>query len=281
MEIHKRLIKHQLLDKKKSVYDIIIFFRKLKEIVMSVKCIIFDTETTGLSHKDRIIQIGSIIFDNKNEDEVYDELCFTDINIHPNATAVNGITNNDLIGKELFINTSFYKRLLELNTADNYLIAHNINFDLGMLKKEGFNPNLKLIDTLRVARHFIKDSISHQLQDLREHLNLFELEKEESIKYDVEIKAHDAIGDVLVTKLLFNKLIEFTKENYPDINPIEKMHHITCNPMIIEDIPFGKYKGEKIIDIAKNDYGYIKWLLSLDDLNIDLKYSLKMILNKG
>ncbi len=145
------------------------------------KYILFDTETTGTEEEDRIIQVGAMILDNTGEVEVIDELCSTVLPIKIAAMAVHGITPDLIEDKGVFIDTKFYKILQELNTEENYMIAHNMPFDLGMLIKEGFTAKIKLVDTLRVAKHIIK-SDSHALQYLRYFLELYKKEKQEADK---------------------------------------------------------------------------------------------------
>ena len=110
--------------------------------------VLFDTETTGASQEDRVIQFGSLIVDQKGNIEVFDELCSSDVPIKLEAMEVHNITPNLLENKPKAVDTKFYKRLQELNSSENFLIAHNINFDLDMIKKEGFINNFQLIDTL-------------------------------------------------------------------------------------------------------------------------------------
>ena len=117
------------------------------------KYVLFDTETTGGNEEDRIIQIGSMIVDAKEPIEVFDELCSCEIPIKLEAMEVHNITPDLIEGKPKFVDSKFYNRLNELNSSENFLIAHNLPFDLGMLEKEGFKNSFTLIDTLRCARH--------------------------------------------------------------------------------------------------------------------------------
>ena len=174
--------------------------------------ILFDTETTGASQEDKIIQFGSIIVNQKGNLEIFDELCSCDIPIKLEAMEVHNITPDLLENKPKAVDTKFYKRLNELNISENFLIAHNINFDLDMLIKEGFENNLQLIDTLRCARHLYPELPYHRLQYLRYALELFKNEEQEAKKLNIVIKAHDAIGDVLVMKLFLSKLVAKVKE---------------------------------------------------------------------
>jgi len=142
-----------------------------------------------------------------------------------------------------------------------------------MLEKEGFKCNYKIIDTLRVAKHLLDEKKSKALPYLRYSLKLYEDEKKESIRYGVEMKEHTAIGDVLVTKLLFSKLITLIKEKFPNCNEIEKMQEFTKTPILLKKFKYGKYKGEKISDIYNSNINYINWLKKDVELDIDMKYT--------
>jgi exodeoxyribonuclease X len=242
------------------------------------KYILFDTETTGNQVEDRIIQVGAMIVDAKGKVDVYDELCSTILPIKIEAMAIHGITPNLIEHKGIFTETNFYKTLMSLNNQDNYLIAHNMPFDMGMMKKEGFVSEIRIIDTLRVAKHLLPEQNSKALQYLRYALELYKDEQAEADKYDITIKAHDAIGDVLVMKLLLSKLVALIKEQFPDSNPMVKMEELTKTPIFIETFAFGKHKGKKISDVCDSDIGYINWMQKNMDLDVDMKYTLDSIM---
>jgi DNA polymerase-3 subunit epsilon/exodeoxyribonuclease X len=191
---------------------------------------------------------------------------------------VHNITPEQIEGKPPFLATRFYKDIQALNSENNYLIAHNINFDLGMLQKEGFINRMKLIDTLRCAKHLYPDSEAHRLQYFRYSLGLYREEQSEANKYGITIKAHDAIGDVLVMKLLLSKLVAIVKEKYIGVNPMLKLEELTRIPVYMKTFKFGKYKGEQIEDIAIKDSLYIRWMLKSLELDEDLKYTLERVL---
>ncbi|OCL92430.1 exonuclease domain-containing protein [Arcobacter porcinus] len=241
--------------------------------------ILFDTETTGALEEDRVIQFGGMILDQKGKMEVYDELCSSSIPIKLEAMEVHNITPDMLENKPRAIETNFYRRLEELNSSSNFLIAHNINFDLEMIKKEGFVNNLQLIDTLRCARHLYPELPYHRLQYLRYALNLYKSEKEEANKLNITIKAHDAIGDVLVMKLFLRELVAKTREVYPNDNPMKKLVALSSTPVFVQTFKFGKYKGENISDVAQKDANYLNWMLNnMEDMDEDLKYTLSKVL---
>ncbi|RUM69549.1 MAG: 3'-5' exonuclease, partial [Sulfurovum sp.] len=165
------------------------------------KYILFDTETTGNQEKDRIIQIGALIVHSRENIEVFDALCLADVPITIEAMEVHHITPDVIANQPPYEALEFNQKLQEYNQSENYLIAHNISFDLGMLEKEGFVNRYTLIDTLRCAKHLLPDSPYHRLQYLRYALELYLDEGVEAEKLGVSINAHEAIGDVLVMKL--------------------------------------------------------------------------------
>ena len=243
--------------------------------------ILFDTETTGASTEDRVIQFGAIILNQKNEIEIFDELCFSEIPIKLEAMEVHNITPSMIENKPMAIETKFYKRLEELNSNENFLIAHNINFDLEMIKKEGFINNFQLIDTLRCAKHLFDDLAYHRLQYLRYALDLYKIKETEAKKLNITIKAHDAIGDVLVMKLFLSKLVAKCREIYPNLNPMQKLVELTQTPVLIKTFKFGKYKGENIEEVAKKDANYLNWMKdNMKDLDEDMLYSINFYLKR-
>ncbi|MCT7615407.1 3'-5' exonuclease [Aliarcobacter butzleri] len=242
--------------------------------------VLFDTETTGAAQEDRVIQFGAMIVDNKGKVEAFDELCSAPIPIKLEAMEVHNITPDLLENKPKAVETNFYKRLEELNSDENYLIAHNINFDLDMIKKEGFENSYKLIDTLRCAKHLFSDLPYHRLQYLRYALDLYKFEENEASKYGITIKAHDAIGDVLVMKLFLSKLVGKCREVNPSLNPMEKLVELTATPVFINTFKFGKYKGQNIEEVAKIDANYLNWMrTSMSDLDEDMKFTLDKVLS--
>jgi len=241
--------------------------------------VLFDTETTGNQEQDRIIQIGAMIVHNKDQIEVYDELCSTDISISLEAMEVHNITPDVIENQPPYHELSFTKKFDEYNKKENYLIAHNINFDLEMVKKEGFENHYTLIDTLRCAKHLLPDSPNHRLQYLRYALGLYLTEGQEANKIGITIKAHDAIGDVLVMKLLLSKLVMLAKEQFPGENPMETLAKLTQTPVLMKTFKFGKYKGREVSEIADEDRGYLKWMQGNLELDEDMAFTLDYYLN--
>jgi DNA polymerase-3 subunit epsilon/exodeoxyribonuclease X len=246
---------------------------------MAKKYIILDTETTGVGENDRVIQLGYIVLGAK-EVEVHNEFFSSEVPIGYGAMEVHGITPDMLEGKPSCQDSIAYKRLQELNSDDNYMIIHNAPFDLGMLQKEGFNTQMKVIDTLRVAKHILPDEDAHRLQYFRYKMELYKEEQKEADALGIEVKAHDAIGDVLILKLLLSKLKEEVSTQFPEQNPVEKMVDLTNTPILIKTFKFGKHKGKELKEVALSDAGYLRWMLSsMDNLDDDMRYSLNAVLD--
>jgi DNA polymerase-3 subunit epsilon/exodeoxyribonuclease X len=240
--------------------------------------VLLDTETTGTGENDRIIQLGFIVLGSPKV-EVQNDFCSSDIAISFGAMEVHGITPDMIAGKPTCQETKAYKRLKELNSDDNYIIIHNAPFDLGMLEKEGFNTQMKVIDTLRVAKHIFADEDAHRLQYFRYKMELYKEEQKEADALGIVVKAHDAIGDVLILKLFLSKLREAVQKLFPTENPVEKMVDLTNTPIMIKVFKFGKHKGKTLQEVAASDAGYLRWMLtSMENLDEDMRYSINTVL---
>ena len=232
--------------------------------------VILDTETTGFEKSDKIIQLAYIVFDGMNL-EPFETFCSTEAPINFSAMAVHHITPDMIEDKPKLVDTEIYQFLEELNTEENYLVIHNAPFDLKMLAKEGFENKMKIIDTLKVTRHLAPNLDSHAMQFLRYHRGLYKDEKAVEELLGVTIKAHDAMGDIVVLYLLLKRLLE---SKTPD-----ELVELTGKPNLNNKIRFGKYKGQKISDIAQNDKAYLEWIVSnLKDLDAETKYAIDYFL---
>jgi DNA polymerase-3 subunit epsilon/exodeoxyribonuclease X len=243
------------------------------------KYVLLDTETTGAGDNDRIIQLGFIVLDGKKVD-VYNDMCSAEVPIGYGAMEVHGITPDMIEGKPECTQTPAFQALCDVNTPDNVLIIHNAPFDLGMLSKENFTSQMRLIDTLRCARHLFEEEEAHRLQYFRYRLGLYKIEKAEADALGIEVKAHDAIGDVLVLKLFLTELRKRLQERFEGVNPIDKMVELTQTPVFYtRPLKFGKYKGKTLTEIAETDKGYLTWMLgNMENLDEDMRYSISTVL---
>ena len=233
-----------------------------------MKIIILDTETTGMLEKDRICQLSYLVLNEEFEiEEVHNDLCMPPLPISFEAMAIHHITPEMLEGEPSCIQTKAYKRLLELNSPANLMVIQNAAFDLGMLSKEGFSLQMNLIDTFRVLRaYYPLDGTSFSLQYKRHQWGLYREEEGLAKKLGITIKAHDALGDVIVLKHLFERLCE--EHSMP------KMILLCSEPIVLSHIPYGKNKGKKFVEIAKTDRQDLHYMLNANGLDADAKASI-------
>lgn len=121
--------------------------------------IFLDTEATGMTKSDRIIEIGiTEVIDGKLTGNRLNTLVFTEQPIHWGAQKVHGIKAKDLIGKPRFSEIS--DDVLRF-IGDSRAFAHNARFDAGMLAREWDDVGLrddarpKIMCTLPIARSVV------------------------------------------------------------------------------------------------------------------------------
>ncbi len=232
-----------------------------------MKIVLLDTETTGMFEKDRICQLSYLVLDEECEvEEVHNELCTPPLPISYEAMAIHHITPERLEGKLSCVQTKAYKRLLELNTPHNLLVIQNAAFDLSMLSKEGFTNEMNLIDTFRILRAYYPSEGSFSLQFKRYQWGLYKHEHTLAKKLGITIQAHDALGDVIVLKHLFERLCEE--------HSIPHMVVVCSEPMVLTHIPYGKHKGKKFLDVARTDRQDLHAMLSSNGVDEDVKASI-------
>ena len=212
--------------------------------------LILDTETTGaLPGKDRLVSVAY----QSGDAAIKHELFKPPVEIAVEAQATHHITPAMVADKPAFAGSETYQELEEL-LPTHTLVAHNAPFDIAMLETEGLTvPHF--ICTVKIARHLDTEGAIPRfgLQYLRYYL---ELELPGAV-------AHSADGDVLVTAALFDRLLKKLRpHSTSEAELYAAMRQISQQPMLIRRFSFGKYKGEKLQDIAQQDPGYLDWLLT-------------------
>ena len=235
---------------------------------VSLKIIILDTETTGTLEEDRIIQLSYIVVNMDGViEEVHDDFCTAPLEIKFDAMAVHHITPEVLIGEKDCVQTKAFARLNELNTSENLMVIQNAKFDLDMLAKEGFTLHMQLIDTFRILRAKYPLDTPHGLQYKRYQWGLYKNEQALIEQLGIEIKAHDALGDVIVLKSLFDRLA--SEQN------LQEMVTLCSQPMLLDVLTFGKHKGKRFDYLAINERGALQFMLDkFTDLDDDMRHTI-------
>jgi DNA polymerase III epsilon subunit family exonuclease len=232
--------------------------------------LILDTETTGLEKEDKVIQIGYIAHHSGKEfanSEIFSEEKETGYK----AMAVHNITPEMQAGKRKFEDWAKESKFQEI-IESSILVAHNAQFDIGMIEKSGLKVG-RYICTKKVAAVLYPEMDSHSLQYLRYALGLYKDEKHSGA-------AHDALNDCYYCKdLLKHMVAEGKKRGW--INNIEIFIDYSCQPLLMHKIRFGKHAkiGEnKTFEwIARNDMGYLTWMNKNEELmkDEDLAHTVK------
>lgn len=239
------------------------------------KVIFFDTETTGLDELDRIVQIAVAVYSKKEgvvSVESYSEYCKPPVPISCFAMSTHHITPEMVENAPPFLETASAKLLTDplYDSPSNYLVAHNANFDLRMLLKEGIAPKCKVIDTYQVALHlFAHDKCfeNFKLQYLRYFLELYKQEESEIARFypNRSIDAHDALGDVIVLSLFFQYILKHYGNQYS----LDDLVALTNKPALIHYLTFGSHKGKALNTVVWGDVRWADWALkNLDDPNM-------------
>ncbi|NOQ30707.1 MAG: 3'-5' exonuclease [Helicobacteraceae bacterium] len=234
--------------------------------------IFLDLETTGLEEKDRLCSIGIIAID-ENEFIGFSELIKPQKKVTVEASSINHITNEMLKEKKVFNDSHALVLLNKYNKKENTLIAHNSNFDLEMLRREGFKWSGVIVDTLRCSKHLIQECERYSLQYLRYELKLYKQEVALAKELNIKIEAHSAISDAMHVNLLYDYLLEDSTS--------EELENLTFKQVLIQKFNFGKHNGKYIEEVATGDRAYLEWLLkNMSDLDEDLRYSVEYFLTR-
>jgi len=221
------------------------------------KFIFLDTETTGIDPLvDRIVQVAY-----KYDGEIYSSYFKPPVPISVKSMSISHITNNEIADKEEF-STSVFRRVLQERLVNGILIAHNAIFDIDMLAKEGVSVDT-FIDTYKLIRFFDPENEipEYGLQYLRYYLD-----------FNVDAKAHDAIGDVIVLEKLFDHIYNKAVKTYgSEMSAVEKMIEVSGKPLLITKFSYGKHKGKIIEEVLSYDRSYLEWMLEqkLNGIQLD------------
>jgi exodeoxyribonuclease X len=166
--------------------------------------------------------------------------------IEPGAFAVHGISNEDVADSPTLADLAPHLNFI------THVIAHNASFDLRMLKGH-VNPTHTLC-TLSLARKYITGTTNHKLETLQRELNL------------PAQKSHSALGDVHTTRDLLEWLLPRAGTT------LETLFSRAATPKMVNVMPWGKHKGTPVALLPAD---YRAWMLSLPELDKDLKYTLE------
>ncbi|TQI80957.1 exodeoxyribonuclease X [Serratia fonticola] len=216
---------------------------------------VIDTETCGL--EGGVVEVASVDIIDGHITNPMSDLISPDRPISLDAMAIHHITEQMVEGKpRIAVAIGRYQ-------GSDYYVAHNAAFDRGVLPE----MNGAWICTVKLART-LYPNIKYGNQYLRYALNL-----DVQLPQDTTLYPHRALYDCYVTAALLKRIMQDS-----GWTP-EQMVQITEQPVLLKTFKFGKYRGQSIEHVAKEDPGYLRWMLkSIDDLSPDMKHTLKYYL---
>ncbi|UIZ94948.1 3'-5' exonuclease [Acinetobacter johnsonii] len=222
-----------------------------------MNALILDTETHDLNGYPIEIAYAPCSFEQGvlviNQGEVFDEYFSCPEPIALGALATHHILETDIAEKPSF-------DTFKMPQGVQYLIGHNIDYDITAIQKCQPDFTVKGICTLALCRmvwpelpHTLSAMYYHVMDDLelaRKHLR----------------HAHNAKADIYFTGVILKTLVE--QLGIKDMNSLFIMSESARIPKYIT---FGKHKGTAIKDL---DSGYVSWLLKQPDLDPYLRKAL-------
>lgn len=152
---------------------------------------VLDLETTGYStESDYVIEFAVLRIRNNKIVDTFTSLCGGDFKLKNHIVKKTGITNDMIADKPTF--DSFAPDIIRF-IGDDFIIGHNIPFDIGFLKKYCDFEN-QSIDTLRMSRKLNPEMLHHHLSDVADHY---------SISFE---NSHRSVLDCELTKLCYDSL---------------------------------------------------------------------------
>jgi exodeoxyribonuclease X len=224
-----------------------------------MSALILDTETHDLNGYPIEIAYAPCSFEQGvlviNQGEVFDEYFSCPEPIALGALATHHILETDIAEKPSF-------DTFKMPQGVQYLIGHNIDYDIKAVQKCQPDFTVKGICTLALCRmvwpelpHTLSAMYYHVMDDLelaRKHLR----------------HAHNAKADIYFTGVILKTLVE--QLGIKDMNSLFIMSETARIPKYIT---FGKHKGTAIKDL---DSGYVSWLLKQPDLDPYLRKAIEV-----
>lgn len=227
--------------------------------------VFFDLETTGINiATDRIVEISMLKVNPDGSEERFTQRVNPEIEIPKQASAVHGITNEMVLNEPKF-NEIANKVRDFIKGAD--LAGFNSNrFDIPILAEE----------MLRAEIDFsMKGRVSVDVQTIFHKKEQRTLAAALQFYCDKELEnAHSAEADTEATYEILKAQIERYNDLENDMKMLSEFSshreradfsgHILYDDAGDEIFSFGKYKGQKVVDVLQKDQGYYSWILNAD-----------------
>lgn len=235
------------------------------ELNLNKPMVFFDLETTGINiAKDRIVEISMLkVFPNGNK-ESKTWLVNPEIEIPKEASAIHGITNEQVVSEPTF---------KELASQVSELIA---GCDLAGFNSNRFDIPLLAEEMLRAGVDFdMNDRVAVDVQVIFHKKEQRTLGAAYKFYCDKDLEnAHSAEADTNATYEILKAQLDKYEDLENDVNFLNTYSahkkradfagFIVFNDKDEEIFTFGKYRNQKVIEVLEKDKGYFSWIQNAD-----------------
>lgn len=227
--------------------------------------IFFDLETTGVdTARDRIVEISMVKVGVDGQKQVKTRRINPEMPIPAEATAVHGITDEDVKGEPTF--KQIAKSLAQFIEGCDFGGFNSNRFDLPVLVEEfmraGVDVDFKRRKYVDVQNIFHKKEqrtlvAAYKFYCDKELENAHSAEADTLATYEVleaQIERYGDIGDTI------EELAAFSTHN----ETVDFAGRIALDDKGEEVFTFGKYKGRRVAEVFDKEPSYYSWLINGD-----------------
>lgn len=228
--------------------------------------VFFDLETTGINiTKDRIVEISLLKVHPNGKEEIKSRLINPEMPIPAQATAIHGITDDDVKDSPTFKQVA--KSLADMLEGCDLAGFNSSRFDVPMLSEEFLRAG---VDFDMSKRKFVDVQIIFHKKEQRT------LEAAYKFYCDKELQnAHSAEADTIATY----EVLKSQLDRYPDLendvtflskeyssfnNNVDFAGRIIFDDKGVEVFNFGKHKGKPVVQVLRNEPSYYSWMMDGD-----------------
>lgn len=248
------------------------------ELNLKNPLVFFDLETTGINiTKDRIIEISLLKVHPNGKEEIKSRLINPEMPIPAQATAIHGITDNDVKDCPTFKQVA--KSLAEMLEGCDLAGFNSSRFDVPMLSEEFLRAG---VDFDMSKRKFVDVQIIFHKKEQRT------LEAAYKFYCDKKLEnAHSAEADTVATY----EVLKSQLDRYPDLendiaflskeyssfnNNVDFAGRIILDEKGVEIFNFGKHKGRSVAQVFRDEPSYYSWMMD-GDFPLNTKQALTKI----
>ncbi|MDR0699830.1 MAG: 3'-5' exonuclease, partial [Tannerella sp.] len=227
--------------------------------------VFFDLETTGINvAKDRIVEISYLKINPDGSEECKTRRINPQMPIPEQATAVHGITDDDVKDCPTFKEVA--KSLAAQIDGCDMAGYNSTRFDIPMLAEEFLRAGVKI--DFNKCKFVDVQTIFHKMEQ-RTLVAAYKFYCGKELT-----DAHNAESDTRATYEVLMSQLDRYPEMENDIDALSKFSSFSNNVdfagrMIYNEngdevINFGKYKGSLVKDVLEKDQGYYTWVMQGD-----------------